>query len=300
MSRGIYLVANQKSQWMCENLIHSIRTAGCDLPIRLIHFGGTPVNSDYIEGEVEFLRYEDFSDEVKEFITNLRSVLTSCPIGFLYRFAGWFLDWEEFIYVDNDVVALCDWTRLFEFLDGKDLVHADEEYITEGKFNYNKPDEIKKKFGESSLDSAITAGHMVVRKNSKMIADLNAAVDWFKNNPEIPKKHDQALLHIASLLGDWKTVNLCKSPYNWLSSWSGDYKNTLEVVQKIQQTDTNISHIHFSGGTPRGDLPIQDFLYARDDKMSRLKKYSSVYMKIISGHASATTSYKKLKRKISG
>ena len=285
---------------MCENLIQSIRTSGCELPIRLIHFGGKPVSSEYIIEEVERLQFEDFPKEARDFIYNLRSILTSCPMGFLYRFAGWFLDWEEFVYVDNDVVALCDWTRLFDYLDEKDLVHADEEYLTEGKFNYHKPEQITRIFGEASLTSAITAGHIVVRKNPKMIGDFNAAVDWFKENPDIPKKHDQALLHIATLLGNWKTVNLCKPPYNWLSSWAGDYKNTLEVIQKIQKTDTNITHIHYSGGTPRGDLPIQEFLFARDDKMSRLKKYSSVYMKIISGHAFAAKNYKKIKRKIKG
>lgn len=298
MNRGIYLVANHQSQWMCENLIQSIRTGGCKLPIRLIHFGGKPVDSAYILKEVEFLKYESFPDEAKDFIDNLRSVLTSCPMGFLYRFLGWFSDWDEFIYADNDIVAMCDWTRLFEYLDGNDLVHADEEYITEGKFNYDKPEEIKKIFGESALTSAITAGHIAVKRSPKMVADFNKAVEWFKQNPDIPKKHDQALLHIAGLVGNWKMVNLCKPPHNWLSSWAGDYENALDVIQKIQKTDTNISHLHYSGGTPKGDMPIQDLLFSRDDRMSRLKKYHAVYLSIVTGHSFVTTKYKRFKKKI--
>lgn len=296
MSKGIFLVANHNSQWMCENLIQSIRTAGCELPIRLIHFGGKPVDSAYILSEVEFLQHDAFPDDAKAFIANLRTVLTSCPMGFLYRFLGWFSDWDEFIYADNDIVAMCDWTRLFTYLDGADLVHADEEYITEGRFNYEKPAEIKKMFGESSLQSAITAGHIVVKRSSRMVDDFNRAVEWFRQYPDIPIKHDQALLHVASLLGNWKMVNLCKPPHNWLSSWSGDYKNSLAVIQQIQKTDTHISHIHYSGGNPMGDLPIQDLLFSRDDKMSRLKKYSSIYLSLISGYAFTVSNYKRFKR----
>ena len=298
-SRGIYLVANQKSQWMCENLIKSIRSSGCELPIRLIHFGGKPINSSYISDEVEIITYDDFPESAKEFINDLHSTLT-CPLGFLYRFSGWFMDWDEFIYSDNDIVAFCDWTLLFKYLDGNHLVHADEEYITEGRYNYDKPEEIKRTFGEAALTSAMTAGHMVVRKTPEMIADFNSAVDWFKANPDIPKKHDQALLHVASLIGGWKTVNLCRPPHNWLSTWAGDYKNSLEVVQKLQTSGTHMSHIHYSGGTPSGDSPIEDFLFANYDKMTRLKKYSSTYIKIASGHKLATKIYTKGKSKIKG
>lgn len=298
LKRGIYLVANRKSQWMCENLVVSIRSAGCQLPIRLIHFGGEPINSAYILGEVEFLTYDDFSEEAKAFIDNLRSVLTDCPLGFLYRFASWFMDWDEFLYTDNDIVAFCDWTLLFKYLDNNHIVHADEEYITEGKYNYDKPEQVKRIFGEAALDSAITAGHMVVRKTPEMITNFNSAVQWFKDHPDIPKKHDQTLLHVASLIGDWKTVNLCKPPHDWLSSWAGDYKNSLEVVQKIQASGTRMSHIHYSGGTPDGGAPIEEFLYANYNKMTRLKRYSSTYVSIASGHKLATDIYVKVKRKL--
>jgi len=231
-------------------------------------------------------------------------VLTDCPIGFLYRFLAWFSDWDEFIYSDNDIVALMNWERLFEFTDGYDLVHADEEYTTQGIYNYLLPDKIEEIFGNGSLSTAITAGHLLVKKDPKMITDMNAAVGWFKLNPEIPRKHDQSLLHIASLIGDWKLLNLCKPPFNWLSSWSGDYKNSLDLIQAIQGSDerktlsykawfsilseddkkqyeqqsllknekVSISHLHYSGRGRIGAEPIDDLMFSSQTNESRMMR----------------------------
>lgn len=276
MKRGIYLVANLKSQSLCENLIYSIRQSGCDLNIRLIHFGGKRVDSPYILKHVELLEYDDFPEEAKRFIAGMRTVLTDCPLGFLYRYLAWFADWDEFIYSDNDVVALSDWKELFSHLEDYDLVHADEEYITEGKFNYDKPERILELFGESSLGTAITAGHIVVKRNSKMIHDINAAIDWFKQYPDIPKKHDQSLMHIASLLGDWKLLNLCKAPHNWLSSWSGDYVNSLQLIHQIQLRNSRISHLHYSGGSQYGNSPIDELLFSSKTAKPRNEKEISL------------------------
>ncbi|SFQ83588.1 hypothetical protein [Hymenobacter arizonensis] len=300
MKRGIYLVANKRSQDMCENLLYSIRASGCTLPVRLIHFGGEAVSSSYILSQVEFLRYEHFPDEAKTFIANMRSVLTDCPLGFLYRFLGWFSDWDEFIYADNDIVALCNWEILFEHLTNFDLVHADEEYITKGAFNYDRPDLLQAMFGDSVLESAITAGHIAVKRNAKMVDDINEAVAWFKKYPHIPKKHDQSLLHVAAILGKWNNLNLCKPPHYWLSSWAGDYKNSLQLIQAIQNNGSKISHLHYSGSTPKGNLAIQDLLFSVDSDNARLRKITFVGSKFLSGYLSGQESfnnqYAKVKR----
>jgi hypothetical protein len=300
MKRGIYLVANKRSQDMCENLIYSIRVSGCNLPIRLIHFGGEETHSTYIRSQVEFLRYENFSTEAKEFIVNLRSVLTDCPLGYLYRFLCWFSDWDEFIYADNDIVALCNWEILLDHLAGYDLVHADEEYITKGIFNYDRPELLQEIFGDFVLESAITAGHIAVKRSAKMVDDINNAINWFKQNPHIPKKHDQSLLHIAALLGNWHNLNLCKPPHNWLSSWAGDYKNSLQLIQAIQKNDTKISHLHYSGSTPKGHLAIQELLFSASSDGARIAKLMLAGSKFLSGylsgHAAFNHQYARAKR----
>jgi hypothetical protein len=270
MKRGIYLVANSQSEALCANLIYSIRKSGCKLPIRLIPFGGKPVQSRSVLDEVEVVEVKDFSDEARKLVGELSEVLTDCPRGFLYRFLGWFGDWDEFVYSDNDVVALMNWERLFDHLPGNYLVHADEEYTTRGRFNYDQPEKVVEIFGEGALLSAVTAGHFAARCDPKMVGDMRQAVGWFKKNPGIAKKHDQAVLHVASLIGGWKMLNLCQPPHNWLSSWAGDYKNPLAVIHAMQSEPfRRMSHLHFSGGKPIGTEPMADFLTANLDARQR-------------------------------
>jgi hypothetical protein len=328
MTRGIFLVANLESQWYCENLIYSIRESGCRLPIRLIHFGGEPVNSKKILAEVEFLTFDNFTQEAKDFIYNLRSVLTDCPIGFLHRFLPWFSDWDEFIYSDNDIVALMNWERLFDFSEDYDLVHADEEYTTIGKFNYILPNKIEEIFGSGSLSTAFTAGHFLININPKMITDINAAVEWFKLNSNIPKKHDQSLLHIATLMGNWKLLNLCKPPFFWLSSWSGDYKNNLDLIQSIQSSEIKktfsynswfsnfseidkneynrlfilknekkyISHLHYSGRGVLGPNAIDDLMFSSQINKERLFRLFKISISSIFYFTHFKNKIKRLKR----
>jgi len=268
-TRGILLVANKKSQELCENLVYSIRAAGCQLPIKLIHFGGSRVDSKSVLKEVELVELESFSPDAKLLVQGLSSVLVNCPEGFLYRFLGWFLDWEEFLYSDNDVVALCDWTSLFDFLPNNDLVHFDKEFLTAGKYTYRKPDEILRLFGSSALDSLITAGHFLVRKDTTHVNDFNDALSWIRSNKGVIIEHDQAFLHLASLIGQWKIRNLCKGPDNWLSSWAYDYENCLGLMIRITP-DSRISHLHYSGGRIDYTHPIHDLILSKLGRNLRL------------------------------
>ncbi len=284
---------------MCESLLYSIRQSGCNLPVRIIHFGGQPIDSAYILKQAEYLYLSGFSSEAQSFIELLGSVLT-CPKGFLYRFLALFSDWEEFIYSDNDIIATSNWEELFAYLDGYDMVHADKEYTTAGRYNFARPQEVEKIFGPGALDAAVTAGHFVMRKRPGITEDLKEAVAWLQNNRNIALLHDQTLLHVAILSGKWKVNNLCKPPHNWLSSWAGDYPNSLSLIHALQAGTqrVNISHIHYSGFSPRGDKPLEDLLFANLDERQRLKQVTIAGLNNFLGISFARTMYKKIKRRL--
>jgi hypothetical protein len=103
VKRGIYLVANKRSEDLCENLIYSIRQMGCSLPIKVIHFGGIPVEAPYILQQATMVKPDEFSPEAVAFINEMQVEINNCPRGFLYRFLPWFGEWDEFIYTDNDI-----------------------------------------------------------------------------------------------------------------------------------------------------------------------------------------------------
>jgi|GEM_PF-1128055 len=245
----IYLVANHRSQRDCANLVCSIRAAGCKASIILIPFGGRPVDDQTLLEDVQVLDQSDFPTAGREFVEEIGHVLSDCPAGFLRRFLAFWGPFERFIYSDNDIVALSNWDEWFEMTSSYDLVHADEEYTTEGKYNFVRPSVVPEILGEGALNAAITAGHFAARRSEVLVKDMQRALVWMQTHSEICKMHDQTLMHVAALLGNWNCLNLCKPPHNWLSSWAGDYSSPLALIQ-AGQTGRRISHLHFSGFGP--------------------------------------------------
>jgi hypothetical protein len=260
--QGIYLVANRASSEHCHNLIYSIRECGCRLPIRIIPYGGELLKLERQFDDIRLLTVEDFPEEGRAFVAELQRRMPQCNPGLLARFLAWFGEFGEFLYSDNDIVAMMNWEELFPFLADFEIVNADREYQTKGIFNMRLPEQFEQRMGPGALEQAITAGHFLCRRSPHQTKDLLAALAWMEANPQIPKWHDQALLHVALVLGKWPAINLCKPPHDWASSWAGDYRNPLDVVRTIQSQGHPLSHLHYSGVSPTGAGPLDELLFA--------------------------------------
>jgi hypothetical protein len=262
LNQGIYLVANRRSADECANLIYSVRKCGCRLPIRVIPFGGEPLPASASWEDVKLLSMSDFPAEGLAFVEELKRRIPNCPLGFLRRFLCWFGEFDEFLYSDNDIVALMNWEQLFTYLEQYDLVHADLEFTTGGIFNMKQPDRFEELMGSGALEQAITAGHFLCRRMPRHTADLLAGVAWMEAHPEVPVWHDQALLHVTLALAKWPALNLCKPPHDWADPHAASYQNVLDLCRVIQVERRPISHLHYSGMVTHGARPIDDLLYA--------------------------------------
>jgi hypothetical protein len=261
-SRGIYLVANARSQEQCNNLIYSIRRCGCILPIRVIPYDETPMTLERTWDDVKQLSLSDFPPEGLTYVQELVRRTRQPDPGHLRRFLCWFGEFDEFLYSDNDIVALMNWEEMFPYLEDRDLVHADHEFTTRGRFNMREPERFEQLAGPGALELAITAGHFLCRRSPGHTADFLKGLAWMEAYPDVPVWNDQVLLHVTVVLAQWRTLNLCKPPYNWASSWAGDYKNPLDLIRTIQTERHPISHLHFSGGIASGTNPIDVLLYS--------------------------------------
>lgn len=297
-SRGIYLVANDKSSAQCHNLIFTIRQCGCNLPIRIIHYGGKPLQLHTTFPDVCVVTDADFPSEGQAFVAELSRRLPQCPHGFMKRFYAWFGEFDEFLYSDNDIVALMNWEGLFAYLADHDLVNADNEYTTGGKYNMQQPERFEEIFGKGALESAITAGHFLCARKPNHPVDLLKALSWMEAHPEIPKWHDQALLLVALVQSKWPTLNLCKPPHNWASSWAGHYADNFDVIRTIQARRQPISHLHYSGGVPTGTKPVDDLLNASLPLEERNKQLLGALLSEASGVAALKSFSKRAKNNI--
>ena len=260
--RGIYLVANRRSAAQCNNLIDSIRRCGCKLPIHVIPFDGNPAVFDRRWDGVTQLSMGDFPAEGRAFFDELKGRHRQCNPGLLRRFLCWFGEFDEFLYSDNDVVALMNWEELFPYLENHDVVHADYEFTTGGKFNLREPRRFEELMGAGSLEAALTSGHFLCRRSPQHPADLLAGLAWMEAHKDLLIWQDQVLLHVTVLVAQWQVLNLCRPPHNWASSWAGDYKDVLELVRTIQVERRPISHMHYSGKIGNGTRPIDELLWS--------------------------------------
>jgi hypothetical protein len=283
LKRGIYLVANQRSAGESRNLIYSIRKCGCQLPIRVIPYGGESLLADPSWEDVKVLSMDDFPGEGWAFVDELKHRIPGCPHGFLRRFLCWFGEFDEFLYSDNDIVALMNWEELFQHLDEYELVHADTEFTTNGCYNMRNPARFEELMGEGTLELAVTAGHFLCRPRPQHRTDLLAGLAWMEAHPEVPVWHDQALLHVTIALAKWSTLNLCKPPYNWACPFAGRYENLLDVIYKIQDERQPISHLHYAGGIGTGLRPIDDLLFASLPAKERNRKLLRILLWEASG-----------------
>lgn len=297
-TRGIYLVANRRSEEQCNNLIYSIRHCGCRLPIRIIPYGGDPVSFGEPWQDVKCLSLSDFPSEGLAFVKELERRTGQPDPGHLRRFLAWFGEFDQFLYSDNDIVALMNWEDLFAYLENFDIVHADEEFATGGRYTMHRPDRFEELMGAGSLQAALTAGHFLCRRSPRHPADLLEGISWMEAHPEVPIWNDQTLLFVTLVLAKWRVLNLCKQPHNWASSWAGAYKDALDLIRTIQVKRQPISHLHYSGGVASGTKPIDDLLLSSLPVKQRNRKLLRALLWQASGLREIVRQYSRVKHKI--
>ena len=277
--RGIYLVASRRSQAECNNLIASIRRCGCRLPIHVIPFDESPAVLDKRWDGVAPLSMADFPAEGREFFNELKRRHRQCHPGLLRRFLSWFGEFDEFLYSDNDVVALMNWEELFPF-------------------NLREPRRFEELMGAGSLEAAMTSGHFLCRRSPRHPVDLLQGLAWMESHRDLLIWQDQVLLHVTLLVAEWRVLNLCKPPHNWASSWAGDYQDVLELVRTIQVERRPISHMHYSGKIGAGTRPIDELLWSSLTAKERNRKLLWALLRQASGGEALARQMSRAERKI--
>ena len=297
MTRGIYLVTNRRSEREAAHLVFTLRQAGCTLPIALIPYDDNPPIHPRLRTETTFLNVADFPAEGRALLGQIAELWPASRAGLFRRLLAWWGPYDQFIYSDNDIVALADWSLFFARLDDNDFLHADGEYQTGGTFAYKKPQIVKEKFGPAALDSLLTTGHYVSRKRPEIAAALAATVAWLRANPGVAHEVDGAFIHLAILVGGLRIRNLCRAPDHWPSPWAGSYRNALEVIHAVQRG--RLLQLHYSGGDPDGYFASEEIYFSEDTTGQRLWRHIRVALAHWTGlHYVRTRIWPGLKRRL--
>ncbi|HUB68763.1 MAG TPA: hypothetical protein VL981_14865 [Candidatus Methylacidiphilales bacterium] len=297
MTRGIYLVTNRRSEREAAHLIFTLRKAGCKLPVALIPYDDDLPVHPRLRAETAFLHVKDFPEKGRALLGQIAELWPESRAGLFRRLLAWWGPFDEFIYSDNDIVALADWSLFLDRLGEHDFLHADEEYTTGGVYAYKKPGVVLEKFGSGALDSLLTTGFYATRKKPEITAAFASTVAWLHANPGVAHEVDGAFIHLAVLVGGLRIRNMCRAPDHWPSPWAGAYYNALELVQ-LSQTGRPLIHIHFAGWDADGYAASEELYFSEDTNVQRMRRHIWVAFAHWSGlHYLRTRIWRGLKRR---
>jgi hypothetical protein len=149
------------------------------------------------------------------------------------------------------------------------------------------------------MDCLLTAGHYLARRDPRLVADLRKALEWMRAHPDAVIAHDQTLMHLAILLGGWRTRNLCRASSPWGSSWAGDYPDALSLIHATNGAGRQrISHIHYSGGWPDGTRPVDVLLLSHLDRKGYNCRMMRDTTRHVSGFNQVSSLIKRAKRRL--
>lgn len=267
MTRGIYITANDKVIEQAIALLNSIRFYDQETPIILI-----PYDDNY-EKIFEVLK-EKYGVKIYpdlEFIKRLSQKLYDLfgesffarPNQFRKQ-ACWFGEFDEFLYIDTDIVVFEKIIDNLNYLQEYDFLCCDYQHAG-GIKNVFANDIIKQNvFTESEIKDIFNCGFWASKKNLLSEQDL---YDTFKECSEHPeyfdfsqKTSDQPIINYMILKRVKKRLNLVKkNEEKGAGSWGGS-KHFQRQDNILIDTNINepLKYIHWAGIKIQAGCPYWD------------------------------------------
>lgn len=228
MSRGIYITANDKVTDNAIALLKSIREYDKQVPVVMI-----PYDDNY-QGIAEILTqsyglkiYQDL-----EFIERLSQKLQQTFGGKFFarpnqfrKQACWFGQFEEFLYIDTDIVVFEKIIDNLNYLQTYDFICCDYQH-TGGIKNVFTPKVIEEGvFSEADVRDIFNCGFWASKKNLISEADLYESFAECAAHPEYfdfsQKTSDQPIINYLILKRVPRRFNIVRQPGGAPGSWAG-------------------------------------------------------------------------------
>lgn len=255
MSRGIYITANDRATNQSIALLNSIRCYDPETPVVLIPY------DDSYHGVAQVLS-ERFGVTVYEdlgFIDRLsRQLYDIFGEGFFARpnqfrkQACWFGSFDEFLYIDTDIVVFEKIADNLSYLAEADFICCDYQHAG-GIGNVFTQQVLEQKiFTESECRDIFNGGFWGSKKNRITEADLYAVFHECAAHPEYfdfsQKTSDQPIINYMVLKRISKRFNIVRRPGKSPGNWAG---SPHFLVQGDRLIDSNVNqplqYLHWAG-----------------------------------------------------
>ena len=170
VSRGIYIVANDKVIESAIALLNSIRLYNCQVPVFLIPFDDnyqqvaaalSSIHGVRLFPNLEFV--EQFTREIGQtFDRNFLALPNK-----MRKLAAWFGPLDEFLYIDTDIIVFEDIADNLNKLSEVDFFCCDYHHLSEKLRNVFSP-AVKQQniFTDSQLQDVFNSGFWASRKGT--------------------------------------------------------------------------------------------------------------------------------------
>lgn len=254
MNRGIYIIANDRVIEQAIALLKSIRIYDLDTPVVMIPYDDNYQAVASILSEFGVTVYEDL-----EFIERLSKQLQGIfgeqffarPNQFRKQ-ACWFGSFDEFIYIDTDIVVFEKIAETMNYLKDYDFICCDYQH-NGGITNVFTPKVIEDKlFSTSELTEIFNGGFWGSKKDLITEEILYQSFLECAQHPEYfdfsQKTSDQPIINYMILKQIPNRFNIVRRPGGGPGNWAGS-KRFQSSGQQLLDPEVNqpLQYLHWAG-----------------------------------------------------
>ncbi len=266
MNRGIYIIANDRVLEQSIALLKSIRVYDQDTPVVMIPYDDNYQTVASILGESFGVKlYEDL-----EFIERLSQQLQKTfgeqffarPNQFRKQ-ACWFGSFEEFIYIDTDIVVFEKISDTLNYLKDYDFICCDYQH-TGGISNVFTPKVIEDNiFSPAELNDIFNGGFWGSKKQLITEDILYQSFAESAQHPEYfdfsQKTSDQPIINYMILKQMPRRFNIVRRPGGAPGNWAGSQQFYASGAQLIDpNVNQPLQYLHWAGIRIQPGCPYWD------------------------------------------
>jgi len=228
MSRGIYITANDRVMDQAIALLNSLRLYDPDTPIMLIPYDDNYQAIAQLLAQAYGVQVYPDLDFIHRIADNLHTIFGgeffARPNQFRKQ-ACWFGPFDEFLYIDTDVVVFEKLSNNFKYLAEHDFICCDYQHLG-GIKNVFSPHVVEAKvFTEADTKDIFNSGFWGSKKNIFSEQDLYDTFAECAAHPEYfdfsEKVSDQPILNFILLKRIPRRFNIVRRPEKAPGNWAG-------------------------------------------------------------------------------
>ena len=254
MKRGIYIVANDRVIENAIALLNSIRCYNLDIPVMLIPFNDEYYQVAEILGTLHQVQVFPDLELIDQFTQTVGEIFDRDFLKLpnkMRKLAAWFGPFEQFLYIDTDIIVFEDIAANLDQLETVDFFCCDFHFSGEKLRNIFSPVVLEQQiFTETELEDVFNSGFWGANKDAitpeKLYATLKECAqhrDYFDFTEGVT---DQPVVNYLVLKNIPKRMNLVKVPEGAPGNWGGS-SHFKEIDHILYDKGKRLQYIHWAG-----------------------------------------------------